>query len=90
MARVRVTVYTMTACPYCAAAKKLLRSRGVPFEEVNLDEHPERWAECEARSGRETVPQIFWGEKHLGGCDDLSALEKSGELKRMAAELAKG
>ena len=83
----KVLIYTMTICPYCIAAKKLLKKKGVPFEEVNLDEHPERWAECEKRSGRETVPQIFFGDRHIGGCDDLDALNKSGELDRLIKEM---
>jgi glutaredoxin 3 len=82
-----VTVFTMTTCPFCLAAKKLLRKKGVEFVEVNLDDHPERWAECESRSGRATVPQVFFGERHIGGCDDLQALEKRGELDRLIASL---
>jgi glutaredoxin 3 len=82
-----VTVYTMTRCPHCQAAKGLLASLGIAFEEINLDAHPERWEECERRSGRATVPQIFWGDRHLGGADDLMALKKSGELARLAATL---
>lgn len=82
-----VVIYTMTICPYCIAAKKMLKKKGVPFEEVNLDQHPERWGECEKRSGRETVPQIFFGERHIGGCDDLDALNKSGELDRLIKEM---
>lgn len=87
MGELSIVVYTMTRCPYCHTAMDLLRSLGVPFEEVNLDKAPERWAECEARSGRETVPQIFWGERHLGGADDLAALKKSGELFKLVAAL---
>ena len=90
MARETVVVYTMTRCPFCTTAKELLRSAGVGFEEVNLDDHPERWEECERRSGRQTVPQLFWGERHLGGCDDLMALRKSGELARLAAQWKAG
>lgn len=78
-----VRVYTMTHCPYCLRAKELLRAKGTLFAEVNLDDHPERWEECERLSGRKTVPQVFLGERHLGGCDDLLALEKSGELDRL-------
>lgn len=78
-----IRVYTMTHCPYCLRAKELLRAKGATFDEVNLDEHPERWEECERLSGSETVPQVFLGERHLGGCDDLLALEKSGELDRL-------
>lgn len=85
MARETVVVFTMTRCPFCRTAKELLRSQGVEFEEVNLDQHPERWEECERRSGRETVPQVFWGERALGGCEELLALKKSGELARLAA-----
>ncbi len=84
----KVLIYTMTICPYCIAAKKLLKKKGVAFEEVNLDQHPERWAECEKRSGRETVPQIFFGDRHIGGCDDLDALNKSGELDRLIKEMS--
>jgi glutaredoxin 3 len=83
----KVVIYTMTVCPYCVAAKGLLKKKGVPFEEVNLDEHPDRWTECERRSGRGTVPQIFFGDRHLGGCDDLERLNKSGELDRMIRDL---
>ncbi len=83
----KVLIYTMTICPYCIAAKKLLKKKGVAFEEVNLDQHPERWGECETRSGRETVPQIFFGDRHIGGCDDLDALNKSGELDRLIKDM---
>ena len=83
----KVIVYTMTICPYCIAAKKLLTKKGVAFEEVNLDQQPDRWEECEKRSGQSTVPQIFFGERHLGGCDDLERLNKSGELDRLIADL---
>jgi len=85
----RVIIYTMTICPYCIAAKKMLKKKGVAFEEVNLDHHPERWDECERRSGRQTVPQIFFGDKHIGGCDDLEALNRSGELESLIAEVVK-
>jgi len=83
----KALIYTMTTCPYCLAAKKLLRKKGVEVEEVNLDEHPDRWGECEKRSGRQTVPQIFLGDRHIGGCDDLEMLNKSGELDRMINEV---
>lgn len=83
----RVRVYTMTLCPYCFAAKRLLKKKGVAFEEVNLDREPSRWEECERLSGRQTVPQIFIGERHIGGCDDLVALDRSGELDRILSTL---
>ena len=85
----KVILYTMTICPYCIAAKQMLKKKGVDFEEVNLDDHPERWGECERRSGRQTVPQIFFGDKHIGGCDDLEALNKSGELAKLIAAVIK-
>lgn len=75
-----VRIYTMTTCPYCLRAKELLRSKGIAFQEVDLDRYQDRWAECERLSGRDTVPQIFVGDRHLGGCDDLLALDASGEL----------
>ncbi|MEJ2421068.1 MAG: glutaredoxin 3 [Acidobacteriota bacterium] len=83
---VPVTVYTMTRCPYCKTAKNLLDSLDVQYEEINLDVQPDRWKECEERSGRQTVPQIFWGDKHIGGCDDLLAIKKSGELQKLVDE----
>lgn len=83
----KVIIYTMTICPYCVAAKKMLKKKGVTFEEVNLDRHPERWGECEMRSGRQTVPQIFFGDRHIGGCDDLEALNRSGELEKLIKEV---
>jgi len=85
MPKVPVVVFTMTRCPFCRTAKELLRSLGVAFEEVNLDQAPERWEECERLSGQQTVPQILWGERALGGCEELLALKKSGELGRLAA-----
>ena len=85
----RVLIYTTTFCPYCVAAKRMLKKRGVVLEEVNLDRHPERWGECERRSGRETVPQIFFGDNHIGGCDDLEALNRSGELDKLIEKAIK-
>ena len=63
----------------------LLRGKGVAFEEINLEEHPERRAEMIQRSGRHTVPQIFIGERHIGGSDDLTELEAAGELDALLA-----
>ena len=79
----RVLMYTTTTCPYCSQAKGLLRSKGVVWEEINLDDDPERRDEMIERSGRRTVPQIWIGETHVGGCDDLFALEHAGELNSM-------
>lgn len=76
-----VVMYSSGLCPFCHAAKRLLAARGVPFEEIDVDFDPERRTEMVARAGgRHTVPQIFVGEHHVGGCDELYALERSGEL----------
>ena len=76
-----VLMYSSRFCPYCLAAKRLLASRGVSFEEVDVDFDPERRAEMSDRAGgRHTVPQIFIGEHHVGGCDELYALDRAGEL----------
>jgi glutaredoxin 3 len=83
----KVIIYTTTICPYCIAAKKMLKRKSVVFEEVNLDHHPERWDECEKRSGRHKVPQIFFGDKHIGGCDDIEALNRSGEPEKLIKEV---
>jgi glutaredoxin 3 len=76
-----VEIYTKTFCPYCWRAKMLLESKGVEFREISVDfggEEKERMVK-RAR-GRTTVPQIFIGETHVGGCDDLMALEYDGKL----------
>ena len=78
-----VTVYVTDWCPYCSRAKELLSSKNVAFTEINVDDEPKFREEMIARSNRRTVPQVFIGEKHVGGCDDLFALEESGELDRL-------
>lgn len=81
-----VTIYTKGWCPYCTAAKSLLRKKGVSFDEIDVDRVPTARSEMAGRSGgRSTVPQIFIGERHVGGCDDLHALEGRGELDRLLA-----
>jgi glutaredoxin 3 len=80
MASPKVLIYVTSWCPYCARARALLEEKGVAFEEVNLDERPEARMEMITRSGRRTVPQVFIGTRHVGGCDDLYALENAGEL----------
>ncbi len=81
-----VTIYTTSMCPYCHAAKDLLRKKDVAFEEISLDGDREGRAAMSARSnGRTTVPQIFIGEAHVGGCDDLYELEEGGKLDGMLA-----
>ena len=76
----KVVVYTKSRCPYCVAAKNLLSQKGVPFEEIYLDDHPEEYAKLKERTGMMTVPQIFIGETLVGGYDDLSALERERKL----------
>jgi glutaredoxin 3 len=76
-----VLVYSTRICPYCMMAKRLLSSKGVPYEEVLVDVDGTRRGEMLQRSGgRRTVPQIFVGECHVGGYDDLAALERAGQL----------
>ena len=76
-----VVMYSSRFCPFCSAAKRLLAARGVAFEEIDVDFDPERRGEMMARAGgRHTVPQIFIGGRHVGGCDELYALERAGEL----------
>ena len=77
-----ITVYSASWCPYCQRAKALLREKGLAFTEIDVDEDPGRRADMLARSGRRTVPQIFIGDRHVGGFDDLYASERSGELDR--------
>ena len=77
----KVEIYSTIFCGYCARAKSLLAGKGVAFETIDLTEHPERRSEMIARSGgRVTVPQIFINGDHVGGSDDLAALERAGKL----------
>jgi glutaredoxin 3 len=78
-----VTVYVSDWCPYCQRAKGLLTGKQVIFTEVNIEDDEKFREEMIARSNRRTVPQIFVGDKHVGGCDDLFALDRSGELDRL-------
>jgi glutaredoxin 3 len=75
-----VRIYTTPFCPYCARAKSLLARKGVGFEEIDVYMNPEARAEMTARCGGRTVPQIFIGERYIGGCDELHALDEAGEL----------
>lgn len=82
----KVTIYTTTLCPYCHMAKELLRAKSVSFEEVDVTGKAELRAEMTAKAGgRYTVPQIWIGERHVGGCDDLMGLERSGKLDPLLA-----
>lgn len=75
-----VELYTTPWCPYCLRAKHLLKSKGVAFTDIDVSGKPELRREMEQRSGRYTVPQIWIGSTHVGGCDDLYALERAGKL----------
>lgn len=76
----KVVMYGTRYCPWCLRAKALLKSKGVTFEEILVDEHPDRRKEMIEKSNRYTVPQIWLGDEHIGGCDDLYALERQGGL----------
>jgi glutaredoxin 3 len=76
-------MYVTGWCPYCQRAKALLTEKNLVVDEINVDDDAKSREEMIARSGRRTVPQIFIGDKHVGGCDDLFALEGSGELDRL-------
>jgi glutaredoxin 3 len=79
-----VKIYSKLSCPYCVRAKMLLNQHGVlDIEDIRLDIHPEKRDEMIAATGRYTVPQIFIGNIHIGGCDDLFALDQQGKLTAM-------
>jgi glutaredoxin 3 len=75
-----ITVYTKPTCPYCLAAKALLRSKGARFSEISIEGDRAKTLEMMERSGRRTVPQIYVGDTHVGGYDDLRALDARGGL----------
>jgi len=82
-------MYATAVCPYCIRAEQLLRSKGVQeIEKVRIDLDPGRRAEMMQRTGRRTVPQIYIGETHVGGCDDLMALNSAGKLDSLLAAQA--
>ena len=83
MAAPAVTMYATSWCPYCSRARGLLESKGVALQEIDVESAPEKRAEMQNRSGRRTVPQIFIGEQHVGGYDELAALDRSGELDKL-------
>ena len=81
-----VEIYTTPTCPYCAMAKRLLQKKGVAFAEIDVSRDPAlRQAMTQRAHGRRTVPQIFVGDTHVGGCDDLYALEDAGKLDPLLA-----
>jgi glutaredoxin 3 len=75
-----IVMYTTNWCPYCERARRLLRSKGATYEEIDVESAAEKRAEMISRSGRRTVPQIFIGDHHVGGSDDLADLEAVGKL----------
>lgn len=83
----KVVMYVSGFCPYCTMAEKLLRTRGVEeIEKIRVDLQPEQRIEMMQRTGRRTVPQIYIGQTHVGGYDDLSMLDRQGELVRLLAD----
>lgn len=83
-----IVIYRTEACPYCVAAERFLREvKGVPFEEVDLTGDYQGRQDLMKRTGRHTVPQIFVGETHVGGYDDLRALERAGGLNPLLAKV---
>ncbi len=75
-----VLIYTTAWCPYCIRAKALLDKKGVAYEEIGVDGKPDLRAEMSRKAGHTSVPQIWIGSTHVGGCDDLYALERAGKL----------
>ncbi|HEY1943849.1 MAG TPA: glutaredoxin 3 [Roseiarcus sp.] len=81
-----IVIYTKSTCPYCHAAKALLQRKGVAFDEIRVDGDRAGQAAMAAKAGgRSTVPQIFIGDRHVGGCDDLHELESAGRLDTLLA-----
>jgi len=78
-----VTVYSTRFCPYCIAARRLLEGKGVAYREIAVDGDADLRAEMTARAGRRTVPQIWIGDEHVGGFDELAALDRAGRLDGM-------
>ncbi len=81
-----VIVYSSDYCPYCMRAKYLLQSKGVAFQEIKVDGKPQVRAEMTQKAGRTSVPQIWIGSTHVGGCDELYALERAGKLDALLAD----
>lgn len=83
----KVTLYTTPFCPYCVAAKRLLSQKGVGYEDIDVAREPKRRAEMTQRAnGRRTVPQIFIGDRHIGGFDDMNAMDRVGKLDALLTE----
>lgn len=80
-----VVIYSTRFCPYCIRARQLLEGKGVSYREIRIDQQRELRREMMEKSGRHTVPQIWVGETHVGGFDDLWALDRAGELDELLA-----
>ncbi len=78
-----IIIYSGTHCPYCVRAKELLKRKGVSFTEILVDEDDKQREEMIAKTNRQSIPQIFINGQHIGGCDDLYALERSGKLSAL-------
>ncbi|MBY4678910.1 glutaredoxin 3 [Marinobacterium arenosum] len=81
-----ILIYSSAWCPFCVRAKMLLDSKNLSYTELDVDQQPELRREMMERAQRHTVPQIFIGDHHVGGCDDLFALERAGELDPLLAD----
>lgn len=77
---VKVVMYSSKGCPFCMMAKRLLDKKGAQYDIIDVGSNSQLWADMESKTGRNTVPQIFIGDKHVGGFDDLSAADKRGEI----------
>jgi len=83
----RIRIYTTPICPYCVRAKALFARKGVPFDEIDVYMDSDARQDMEAQTcGARTVPQIFVGDRHVGGCDELYALDRTGELDTLLAQ----
>ena len=80
-----LVLYGTKFCPFCMRAKQLLNFKNIEFEEIRVDQDAEQRTIMRERSGRTSVPQIFYGDHHIGGCDELYALERTGELEKLLA-----
>lgn len=83
----KIEVYANNTCPYCSKARKLLDQKGVTYTWHNIDQIPNGWQKVKDVSGRHTIPQIFIGDHHVGGCDELYAADKSGQLDKLLAKV---
>ena len=84
----QVTMYATDWCPFCVRAEKLLVSKGAYVKKINVEDQPDRRAEMVEMTGRRTVPQIFIGDRHVGGHDDLVALERVGDLDALLKNIS--